>query len=60
MHIPGEDKSGVYGSAAFVGWYNGHPDFRDLDPDLNTSAVAVAIGEWTGVGGCLRAMDFEL
>ena len=41
LHIPGEDKSGVYGSAAFVGWYNGHPDFRDLDPDLNTSAVAV-------------------
>ena len=41
LHIPGEDKSGVHGSAAFVGWYNGHPDFRDLDPDLNTSAVVV-------------------
>jgi ferredoxin--NADP+ reductase len=41
LHIPGEDKSGVYGSAAFVGWYNAHPDFRNLDPDLNTSAVAV-------------------
>ena len=41
LGIPGEDKQGVLGSAAFVGWYNGHPDFRDLDPDLNTSAVAV-------------------
>ncbi len=41
LHVPGEDKSGVYGSAAFVGWYNGHPDFCNLDPDLDTSAVAV-------------------
>ena len=41
LGIPGENKAGVYGSAAFVGWYNGHPDFRDLEPDLNTGAVAV-------------------
>ncbi|MEW5704591.1 MAG: FAD-dependent oxidoreductase [Pseudomonadota bacterium] len=40
-HIPGADKKGVYGSAAFVGWYNGHPDFRELNPDLNTKTVAV-------------------
>lgn len=39
--LPGEDKIGVIGSAAFVGWYNGHPDFRDLDPDLDVEAVAV-------------------
>ncbi|MCE2509772.1 MAG: FAD-dependent oxidoreductase [Alphaproteobacteria bacterium] len=39
--LPGADKRGVYGSAAFVGWYNAHPDFRNLDPDLDTSAVAV-------------------
>ena len=24
--IPGAEKCGVFGSAAFVGWYNGHPD----------------------------------
>ena len=41
LGIPGEDKRGVYGSADFVGWYNAHPDFRDLDPDLNTQSVAV-------------------
>ena len=41
MNIPGEDKAGIFGSADFVGWYNGHPDFRDLDPDLNLSAAAV-------------------
>ena len=43
LGIPGEDKEGVYGSAVFVGWYNGHPDFRDLDPRLDTAA-AVVIG----------------
>ncbi len=45
LGIPGEHLRGVYGSAAFVGWYNGHPDFRDLDPDLDTeAAVVVGIG----------------
>ena len=41
LGIPGDDKTGVLGVAAFVGWYNGHPDFRDLDPPLETQAVAV-------------------
>ena len=27
LGIPGEDKVGVFGSNAFVGWYNCHPDF---------------------------------
>ena len=41
LGIPGEDKINVFGSNAFVGWYNCHPDFIDLNPDLNVSAVAV-------------------
>ena len=41
LGIPGEDKQGVIGSAAFVGWYNGHPEFIDLDPDLNSANVCV-------------------
>ncbi len=41
LGIPGEDKMGVFGSADFVGWYNGHPDFVGLDPDLGTRAAAV-------------------
>jgi ferredoxin--NADP+ reductase len=41
LGIPGADKKGVFGSADFVGWYNGHPDFTDLGPDLNVGAVAV-------------------
>ena len=41
LGIPGEDLPGVYGACAFVGWYNGHPDYRDLDPRLDTESVAV-------------------
>lgn len=41
LGVPGENKNGVIGSAAFVGWYNGHPDFRDLDPHLETKNVVV-------------------
>jgi NADPH-dependent glutamate synthase beta subunit-like oxidoreductase len=41
LEIPGGDLPGVYGSAAFVGWYNGHPDFADLNPDLSGKHVVV-------------------
>lgn len=41
LGIEGEDLSNVFGSAAFVGWYNGHPQFADLDPDLSAKHVAV-------------------
>jgi len=41
LDVSGGDKLGVYGSAQFVGWYNGHPDHQDLDPDLNCSGVAI-------------------
>jgi len=41
LGIPGDDKAGIVGVAAFVGWYNGHPDFRDLDPPLDTQSVVV-------------------
>jgi NADPH-dependent glutamate synthase beta subunit-like oxidoreductase len=41
LEIPGGDLPGVVGSAAFVGWYNGHPEFADLDPPLGVEAAAV-------------------
>ncbi len=41
LGIPGEDLPGVVGSAEFVGWYNGHPDFAGLDPPLVGSHAAV-------------------
>jgi len=45
MDLPGEDLGNVFGSAAFVGWYNGHPQFAGLDPDLSgTTAVVIGMG----------------
>jgi NADPH-dependent glutamate synthase beta subunit-like oxidoreductase len=41
LEIDGADLPGVYGSAAFVGWYNGHPDFAGLNPDLSGRHVVV-------------------
>lgn len=41
LGIPGDDLPGVLGSAAFVGWYNGHPDFADLNPPLDGAAAAI-------------------
>ncbi len=41
LGIPGEDLPGVLGSAAFVGWYNGHPDFADLDVPLGHPGACV-------------------
>jgi len=41
LGIPGEDLPGVIGSAAFVGWYNGHPDHEGLAPPLAGPDVAV-------------------
>ena len=44
LGVPGDDLPGVIGSAAFVGWYNGHPDFADLRPPLHGPAVVVGAG----------------
>jgi NADPH-dependent glutamate synthase beta subunit-like oxidoreductase len=45
LGISGDDLPGVIGSAAFVGWYNGHPDFADLKPPLGgPGAVVVGNG----------------
>jgi NADPH-dependent glutamate synthase beta subunit-like oxidoreductase len=41
LEIPGADLPGVFGSAAFVGWYNGHPDYADLEPPLEGKHVVV-------------------
>jgi ferredoxin--NADP+ reductase len=51
MGIPGEDLSGSYPATIFVGWYNGHPDYRDLHFDL-TQVERVAV-----VGNGNVAMD---
>jgi ferredoxin--NADP+ reductase len=46
LGIPGEDLAGCHGAAAFVGWYNGHPDFVDLAFDFDTPrAIIVGVGD---------------
>jgi ferredoxin--NADP+ reductase len=43
MGIPGEDLPGSWAATEFVAWYNGHPDYRDLEFDLSHER-AVVIG----------------
>lgn len=45
LGIPGEDLVGSHPATAFVGWYNGHPDFANERFDLSASrAVVVGLG----------------
>jgi ferredoxin--NADP+ reductase len=50
LGIPGEQLPGSHAATEFVGWYNGHPDYRDCRFDLTQEAAAVI-----GVGNV--AMD---
>lgn len=46
LGIPGEDNlKGIYSARAFVGWYNGLPEYADLEPDLTQGDSAVIIGQ---------------
>ena len=56
LGIPGEELAGVVGSAEFVGWYNGHPDFADLDPPLDGTHAAV-IGNGNVALDCARILS---
>ncbi len=44
LGVPGEDLPGSYTATEFVGWYNGHPDYRDRAFDLSQE-VAIIIGQ---------------
>src|SRR3954466_6743024 len=56
LGIPGEDLPGVIGSAEFVGWYNGHPEFADLNPPLGGTHAAV-IGNGNVALDCGRILS---
>ncbi|KAL7785252.1 hypothetical protein V8C37DRAFT_394427 [Trichoderma ceciliae] len=44
--IPGESSlDGIYSARQFVGWYNGHPDCTELEPDLSRAEETVIIGQ---------------
>ena len=56
LGVPGEDLPGVVGSAEFVGWYNGHPEFADLDPFLDGES-AVVVGNGNVALDCARILS---
>src|SRR6266496_1702146 len=43
LGIPGEDLPGSWAATEFVAWYNGHPDYQQLEFDLDVER-AVVIG----------------
>jgi ferredoxin/flavodoxin---NADP+ reductase len=43
MGIPGENLPGSWPATEFVAWYNGHPDYQDLEFDLS-GPCAVVVG----------------
>src|SRR5689334_2370988 len=43
LNIPGEELAGSVAAVDFVGWYNAHPHFEQMAPDLS-GARAVVIG----------------
>ena len=45
LNIPGEDLPNSMSATEFVAWYNGHPDFKDLQVDLSCeAAIVVGVG----------------
>ena len=41
MGIPGEDLPGSWAATELVAWYNGHPDYRELEFDLSAERAVV-------------------
>ena len=62
LGIPGEDSRNSLSATEFVAWYNGHPDFADLDIDLDCeSIVVVGVGNVAAdVARVLAKSDEEL
>jgi ferredoxin--NADP+ reductase len=55
LGIPGEDLPGSWPATAFVAWYNGHPDFQELEFDLAHPRVVV-IGNGNVAIDCVRML----
>ena len=50
LNIPGEQLKNVFSSAEFVPWYNAHPEFGNLEVDLNIKRAVI-------IGGGNVALD---
>jgi len=58
LGIPGEDLPGSWAATEFVAWYNGHPDYRDLEFDLSTTR-AVVIGNGNVAADVIRILTLS-
>jgi len=60
MGIPGEDLAGSWSATDFVGWYNGHPDYRHLEFDLGCErAVVVGNGNVAADVARMLALTYD-
>lgn len=41
LGVPGENLKNVISARNFVGWYNGHPENKNLEFDLNVETAAI-------------------
>jgi ferredoxin--NADP+ reductase len=55
LGIPGEELPGSWAATDFVAWYNGHPDYRELEFDLS-SRRAVVIGNGNVAADVVRLL----
>jgi ferredoxin--NADP+ reductase len=58
LGIPGEDLPGSWPATEFVAWYNGHPDYRELEFDLS-SRRAVVIGNGNVAADVTRILTLD-
>lgn len=58
LGIPGEELRGSLSSAEFVPWYNGHPDYVNIDVPLDTdTAIVIGAGNVAMDVGRMLALD---
>jgi ferredoxin--NADP+ reductase len=55
LGIAGEELAGSHTATEFVGWYNGHPDYRDRVFDFSSDS-AVVIGQGNVAGDVARIL----
>lgn len=56
LNIDGEDSKNTISARNFVGWYNGVPEDKDLDIDLNCDTVCI-VGQGNVALDCARLLS---
>jgi len=56
LGVPGENLRGVFGAREFVAWYNGLPNFRELNPCLDETDTVAIVGQGNVAVDCARIL----